>query len=50
MNEIQKQAIEVYMTTAQERSKFKVKDISLKEIPVDLLEAYGEYNYGCFAV
>ena len=50
INEIQKQAIEAYMTTTQERCNLRVKDISLKEIPVDLFEAYGDYHFGCFAV
>lgn len=50
INEIQKQSNEVYMTAIQERSKLRVKDISLKEIPINLFEAYGEYHYGCFAI
>ena len=47
---IQKQAIEIYLTSSKERSTLKVKDIHSKKIPIDLFEAYGEYHYGCFAV
>ena len=50
ISEIKKQAIEAYMISTQEQSKLRVKDICLKEMPIDLFEAYGEYHYGCFAV
>ena len=49
VSEIRKQTLEIYMTSAQESSTLKVKDIHQKKIPVDLSEAYGEYHYGCFA-
>lgn len=47
---IQKQAVEIYLTSTKERSTLKVKDIHSKKIPIDLFEAYGKYHYGCFSL
>lgn len=50
IDSILKQVNQTYVTSINEKSTLKTKDIHSKEIPIDLFEAYGEYQYGCFAI
>lgn len=38
-----------YMETMHQVNTIKVRDICKQELPIDLLMAYGDYNYGIYS-